>query len=101
MRFTSRASSDGVLSREFLLNEIPGVLWTPDDATGTRPLILLGHGGGQHKQAPGIVARAHRFVAEWGYAVVALDAPAHGGRPRTAEHERLIGALRAAGRDGG
>ncbi|GIJ43833.1 hypothetical protein Val02_07190 [Virgisporangium aliadipatigenens] len=97
MRFTSRASSDGVLTREFLLDGIPAVLRTPDGATGTRPLVLIGHGGGQHKAAPGVVARAHRLVSECGYAVAAVDAPAHGGRPRSPEHERLIGALRAGG----
>ncbi|MFB9892278.1 hypothetical protein [Planobispora takensis] len=26
--------------------EIPGVLWTPDDAAGPRPLILMGRCGG-------------------------------------------------------
>jgi len=28
----------------------------------------MGHGGGQHKQAPGIVARARRFAADGGFA---------------------------------
>jgi hypothetical protein len=52
MRFTSQTSSDGVTEQFFTLDEIPGVLWTPEVACGTRPLILLGHGGGQHKMAP-------------------------------------------------
>jgi hypothetical protein len=47
MRFTFEASSDGVREQHFVLDEIPGVLWTPREAVGTRPLILLGHGGGQ------------------------------------------------------
>ena len=88
MRFTSRTSSDGVTEQLFTLTltftsgEIPGVLWTPDAAAGARPLILMGHGGGQHKQAPGIVARGRRFAAECGFAVAAVDAPGHGDRPR-------------------
>ena len=45
------------------------MLWTPEGAAGTRPLILMGHGGGQHKKAPDVVARARRFVAECGFAV--------------------------------
>jgi dienelactone hydrolase len=98
MRFTSQTSSDDVTEQLFTLpftfGEIPGVLWTPDGTAGTRPLILMGHGGGQHKKAPGIVARAHRFAAECGFAVAAVDAPAHGGRPRTEEHNRLIGEMR-------
>jgi dienelactone hydrolase len=98
MRFTSQMSSDGVTEQLFTLpftfGEIPGVVWTPDGTAGTRPLILMGHGGGQHKRAPGIVARARRFAAECGFAVAAVDAPAHGDRPRTEEHNRLIGEMR-------
>jgi dienelactone hydrolase len=104
MRLTSRTSSDGVTEQLFTLTspydtsasgEIPGVLWTPDGAAGTRPLILMGHGGGQHKQAPGIVARARRFAADCGFAVAAVDAPGHGDRPRTGEHDRFIAEIRA------
>ena len=105
MRFTSPTSSDGVTEQLFTLSftfgEIPGVLWTPDGAAGPRPLILMGHGGGGHKKAPGIVARAARLVAECGFAVAAVDAPAHGDRPRTEEHLRVIGELRTRMRTGG
>ena len=45
MRFTSQTSSDGVREQLFILGEIPGALWTPAGAAGTRPLILMGHGG--------------------------------------------------------
>ena len=89
MRFTSKTSSGGVCEHLFTLGEIPGVLWTPEGASGTRPLILMGHGGGQHKKAPGIVARARRFVAECGFAVVAADVPSHGDRPEDEEYGRI------------
>jgi dienelactone hydrolase len=89
MRFTSETSSGGVFEQLFILGEIPGVLWTPQGAAGTRPLILMGHGGGQHKKAPGIVARACRFVAECGFAVAAVDAPGHGDRPKDEEYDRI------------
>ena len=89
MRFTSQTSSDGVCEQLFDLGEIPGVLWTPAGAAGTRPLILMGHGGGQHKKAPGIVARARRFVAECGFAVAAVDVPGHGDRPEDEEYDRI------------
>ncbi|WP_406420993.1 alpha/beta hydrolase [Streptomyces sp. NBC_00873] len=105
MRFTSQTSSDGVTEKLFTFpfpfGEIPGVLWTPDGAAGTRPLILMGHGGGQHKKAPGIVARARRFAAECGFAVAAVDAPGHGDRPRTEELDRLISEMRARAQTGG
>jgi len=99
MRFTSQTSSGGVFEQLFLLGEIPGVLWTPEDADGTRPLIAMGHGGGGHKKAPGIVDRARRFVAEGGFAwrrsisTGPYRAPGRDGRgeaqPRDGGHERL------------
>lgn len=95
MRFTSQTSLDGVTEQIFILGEIPGVLWTPEDALGTRPLILMGHGGGQHKKAPGIVARARRFVAEGGFAVAAIDVPNHGERPKDEEFDRIAAEMRA------
>ena len=95
MRFISTTSSDGVSERLFTLGEIPGVLWTPEDARGTRPLILMGHGGGQHKKAPGILARARRFVAEGGFAVAAIDVPNHGERATDEEFDRIAAEYRA------
>ena len=96
----SQATADGVVIREFVIDEIPGVLWSPADATGTRPLVLLGHGGGQHKSAPGVVARARRYVLNCGFAAAAIDAPGHGDRPKTArdlEFHAELTARRAAG----
>jgi dienelactone hydrolase len=89
MRFTSQTSSGGVFEQLFLLGEIPGVLWTPGGADGTRPLIVMGHGGGGHKKAPDIVDRARCFAAECGFAVVAVDAPSHGDRPDHEEFTRI------------
>ncbi|CAM5538994.1 cutinase OS=Streptomyces antimycoticus OX=68175 GN=SANT12839_016540 PE=3 SV=1 [Streptomyces antimycoticus] len=95
MRFTSEASSDGVREQLFVLGEIPGVLWTPEGAAGTRPLILMGHGGGQHKKAPDILTRARRYVAECGFAVAAVDVPGHGDRPVVEEYDRIATGNRA------
>jgi dienelactone hydrolase len=95
MRFTSQTSLDGVTEQIFTLGEVPGVLWTPEGALGTRSLILMGHGGGQHKMAPGILARARRFVAEGGFAVAAIDVPNHGDRPKDEEFLRIATENRA------
>lgn len=103
MRFTATTSADGVTARSFTLGELPGVLWTPDGAGGTRPLILIGHGGGQHKRAPAVLANAVHLVAA-GFAVVAIDAPNHGDRPKDAEFVRITDGNRArmmAGEDVG
>jgi fermentation-respiration switch protein FrsA (DUF1100 family) len=94
MDFIAQTTADGVSERLFILDGIPGVLWTPADAAGPRPLILLGHGGGQHKKAPGMVARGRRYAADCGFAAVSIDAPGHGDRPRTEGDERFVARLR-------
>jgi dienelactone hydrolase len=102
MRFSSHTTLDGVTEQLFALDGIPGVLWTPEGASGIRPLIVIGHGGGQHKKAPGVVARARRFAAEGGFAVVSADVPNHGERPKDEELDRIASehqARVAAGED--
>jgi hypothetical protein len=95
MRFTSeRRLDDGVLERDFILGEIPGVLWTPPSAPA--PLILIGHNGGLHKRLPRLVARARHYAAEYGFAAAAVDAPGHGDRPRSAADEQHRADLRRA-----
>ncbi|MFB4277343.1 MULTISPECIES: dienelactone hydrolase family protein [unclassified Nonomuraea] len=97
MRFsvTSETSTDGVTEQSFSLGDIPGVLFTPRGATGPRPLILMGHGGGQHKKAPGVLAGAYRFATDGGFAVVAIDAPNHGDRPKDERFVQFAGDMRA------
>jgi dienelactone hydrolase len=99
MRFISETTSNGVSERLFTLGDITGVLWSPaDDAgsAGDRPLVLLAHGGGQHKKAPGVVARAHRYVTALGFTAAAIDAPGHGDRPRTAQDHAVATRVREA-----
>jgi pimeloyl-ACP methyl ester carboxylesterase len=99
--FTSQTSSNGVVEREFLVDEVPGVLFSPVSRPEHAPLVLMGHGGGLHKKTPALVSRAHATVLTWGFTVVAIDAPGHGDRPRTAEDERAraeIQQARVAGR---
>src|SRR5690348_10937940 len=105
MRFTSETIIDDVSERAFTVGDVPGVLWSPaGEAAGTaagtaapmpgRPLVLLAHGGGQHKKAPAMQGRARRLVTACGFAAAAIDAPGSGDRPRTEEDERLIAELR-------
>ena len=95
MQFTSEQRlDDGVLERDFILGEIPGVLWTSGSAPA--PLILSGHNGGLHKRNPRLVARARYHAAEYGFAVAAIDAPGHGDRPRSAVDEQARADLRRA-----
>ncbi|MBN9328527.1 MAG: alpha/beta hydrolase [Cellulomonas sp. 73-145] len=97
MHLHTSSSADGVDEHDFMLDDVPGVLWTPSGAVDPPPaLVLMGHGGGLHKRAPGLVARARHLVATYGYAVAAVDAPGHGDRPRSAVDQRLIDAMVAA-----
>ena len=59
---------------------IPGLLWTPPDATGTRPLVLIGHGASGSKREEYVTAFGRRLVRHLGYAAAAIDGPVHGDR---------------------
>jgi dienelactone hydrolase len=78
------ATSHGVIERRFDVQGgagvVPGLVWTPEGATGPRPLVLIGHGGGSNKRTPYVVSVARRLVRHAGYAAAAIDAPAHGER---------------------
>jgi hypothetical protein len=71
----------------------PG-LHGPGRPSPGRSLVLLAHGGGQHKKAPAMQGRARHLVTACGFAAAAIDAPASGDRPRTAEDERFIAEIR-------
>ncbi|CRZ14311.1 dienelactone hydrolase family protein [Mycolicibacterium neworleansense] len=96
MYFTSETSASGVTERSFILDEITGVLWSPTVGTVGSPLLLLGHSGGMHKKAPGLVATALHSVTRHGFAVVAIDAPGHGDRARNPEDQRWNAAIHRA-----
>jgi NTE family protein len=104
LHFTSTTTSDGIAERTFTLGEISGVLWSPESATDGAPLLLMGHGGGLHKYAPGLVSQARRAVAGDGsgngsgdgFTVAAIDAPGHGDRPRSDQDQRQVDAIRRA-----
>jgi hypothetical protein len=96
VHFTAETSSNGVVERDFIVGEVPGVLWSPASGPDHAPLALMGHGGGLHKRTPGLIARAHDAVITWGFNVVAIDAPGHGDRPRTGADEQTRADLRQA-----
>ena len=64
LTFTREKSEDGVIERLFDLTvageRVPAVLWAPEGAHGPRPLMLMGHGGSQHKKI-GTLSAAHMF----------------------------------------
>lgn len=76
----------GVTERRFTVarpaEPVPGILWTPEAATGpdSRPLVLFGHGGTQGKRAVNILALARRMVRHHGFGAASIDLPFHGDR---------------------
>ena len=100
MQFTEERVEEGDVRRySFSVtvagDPVPAVLWAPNGAKGARPLVLMGHGGSQHKKTPGIVARARQYAKRLGYATLAIDAPGHGdriSRERAAAIAREVGA---------
>ncbi|RSM65989.1 alpha/beta hydrolase [Amycolatopsis sp. WAC 01376] len=95
LRFLAESSSNGMVERDFVVGEVPGVLWSPADGERA-PLVLMGHGGGNHKKHPAMAGRAQRFVTHGGFHVAVVDAPGHGDRPRSARDEQEVAALLAA-----
>ena len=110
MDFSSELSERGVTERRFDLqvgelggiapalrggaSVVPGLIWTPEGATGPRPLVLLGHGGTQHKRIDNVLAIARRLVRHHGFAAVAIDAPDHGDRVSPEDATRARQSLR-------
>ena len=85
MEFIGRPTvSHGVVERRFDVEGgdevVPGIVWTPEAASGPRPLVLVGHGGTGNKRMPYVLSLARRLVRHAGYAVAAIDGPGHGDR---------------------
>jgi pimeloyl-ACP methyl ester carboxylesterase len=103
MKFTSEVSEMGVTERWFELEvageRVPGIIWTPEGAKGPRPLLLVGHGGTQHKRVEGVLARGRHSARRFGYAVVAIDAPGHGDRTTPEAQAAARAALEARMRE--
>jgi dienelactone hydrolase len=91
--FTRERSDAGVTERLFDLTvageRVPAAIWSPDGAKGPRPLILMGHGGSQHKKIGTLAARARQYAQRLGYATLAIDAPGHGDRISREQAEKL------------
>jgi hypothetical protein len=85
--------ADGSLEREFVLGDIPGILWTP--ASSPAPLILLGHPGGLRSMYPRLAGRARRSLAT-GFAAATIELPGSGERPRSVDAEQARADLHRA-----
>ncbi|MGH9170009.1 MAG: dienelactone hydrolase family protein [Acidimicrobiales bacterium] len=84
LEWVGDAVSRNVREREFRISRnervAPGVLWTPAEADGPRPLVLMAHGASGHKRQDYVVSMALRLVRHHGFAAAALDGPVHGDR---------------------
>ncbi len=84
LRFSEEAVAKGVRERRFEVERggsvVPGLLWTPAEADGESPLVLLGHGASGTKREDYIVALARGLVRHHGLAAASIDGPVHGDR---------------------
>lgn len=99
LRLVSHTTSGGVTTRELVIGDVTAALWAPEHAAPGTPLVLLGHGGGQHRHHPAMSGRA-RLLTDAGLRAVALDVGGHGPRPRTPDDEAEVALLHAARRAG-
>ncbi|MET0886614.1 MAG: alpha/beta hydrolase [Mycetocola sp.] len=84
MHFTSEQTlGEGIIEREFALNDFSGIFWTPPVASSSTPvpLILMGQPGGYgiRRMYPRLVARALSAAAQ-GFAAVSIELPGAGDR---------------------
>ncbi|MCA2206020.1 alpha/beta hydrolase [Nocardia rosealba] len=102
MRFiTEQRLDDDILEREFLLGDIPGILWTPASVSTPMPLILVGPPPiGLRNAYPRLLARVRPTVAA-GYAAATIELPGSGDRPRSAAADQALADLRQALAAGG
>ena len=89
LRLISHTTSEGVTTRELVLGDVTAVLWAPEHAAPGTPVVLLGHGGEQHRHHPAMSGRA-RLLTDVGFRPLALDAGGHGPRPRTPYDELAV-----------
>ncbi len=78
------ATSDDVRERRFEFDHegrrVPGLLWSPPETSGPRPLVLLGHGASGHKRQDYVLWLARRLVRKFSFAAASIDGPVHGHR---------------------
>lgn len=78
--------------------DVPAILWLSARPAPRRPLVLLGHGGGMHKQSPYSDRLGNWLAGGPGFACLAIDLPFHG--ERTRPREVGLSALARRGRMG-
>ncbi len=78
------SAETGVRERDFTVTvdgeAIPGVLWSPEGATGPLPLVLMGHGGQSNKRADRMQSIGRRLARRQGFMAASIDQIEHGDR---------------------
>jgi hypothetical protein len=100
MHFTNEQNLDeGLVERQFLLGDIPGILWMPTSASESEPvpIILMGQPGsiGMERMYPRLKQRACSSAAH-GFASACLEAPGSGERPPLPGMDQARDRLRTA-----
>ena len=72
MQWSETTGSRGVLEQGFRLEvdgrDVPGVLWRAEGGAENAPLVLIGHGGTQHKRTGYVLSLARMLARHHGIA---------------------------------
>jgi dienelactone hydrolase len=79
------ATEKGVTTQRLIIaghegRRTPAIVLTPEGAEGPRPVVLLGHGAGGHKEEPQMLSIARWLARREQFAVAIIDGPVHGDR---------------------
>ncbi|MEO7496884.1 MAG: alpha/beta fold hydrolase [Massilia sp.] len=104
MNTHNNSVADGVRQASFELTiadeSVGAAIWMPKQIHRPLPLLLVAHGGGQHKLFAPLAGHASLLARQLQCAVVAIDAPGHGGRSQSADMRELTEILQRQVRAG-
>lgn len=74
---------DGLQRQRFEVaagRRVPGVFWCRPHQAERAALVLVGHGGSQHKESPEVLDFVRPLIERHGFCAAAIDGPVHGAR---------------------
>ena len=96
IEFTSETTSNGVIERHFVVDDITGVLWSPPSGSVGSPPSAVRALRRHAQEGAGTGCQRTPQCELPRFAVAAIDAPGHGDRPRNTQDEQWVEAIHQA-----